>query len=212
MQNQPTPARGQQIDFVAPFTGKCGQALQFILLGSLVFNLLLVILGPLAEITSKAYYIIMMLLSSGLTIFGFFQLFSTTKSTCLKRTSILFILAEVLVLLGIITVDSGIGVLYNPSRLISNSVILSIGAILFIISPAVLIGDDRITTSNFAKSWPIWVGVFRVFVIGIFLFIILQMENAKLAAILIGLINFAITYFMWITILAPEQSVLNQKK
>lgn len=212
MQNQPTPARGQQIDFVAPFTGKCGQALQFILLGSLVYNLLLVILGPLAEIASKAYYIIMMLLSSGLTIFGFFQLFATTKSVCLKRTSILFIIAEALLLLGIITMDMSLSVILNPSRAFSNSVIMSIGMVLLIMAPAVLIGDDRITTSNFAKSWPVWVGVFRVFVIGIFLFIILQMENAKLAAILIGLINFAITYFMWITILAPEQSVLNQKK
>ncbi len=212
MQNQPTPARGQQIDFVAPFTGKCGQALQFILLGSLVFNLLMVILGPLAEIDSKAYYIIMMLLSSGLTIFGFFQLFSTTKSTCLKRTSILFILAEALVLLGVITLDVSVSIVYNPPRLISNSVILSIGMILFVMAPAVLIGDDRITSSDFAKSWPIWVGVFRLFVVGFLSYIFVQFDNVKLFLILIGLINFAVTYFMWITILAPEQSLLNQKK
>lgn len=212
MQNQPSTARGQQFDFVAPFAGKCGQALQFILIGSLVFNLLLTILGPIAEITSKAYYIIMILLSSGLSIYGFFQLYSSANSVCLKRTAILFILAEALFALGVITADMGISAIMRPERMITNSVLMCVSFVLFIMAPAVLLGDERVTSSDIKKSWPVWIGAFRLIVVSILGFLFFSLDNPKLVVALLGIINFAITYFMWTTILAPEQSILNQKK
>lgn len=210
MQNQPQSAPKQQIDFVAPFAGKCGKPLQFILIGSLVFNLFFFILCPLAEIFDATVWKLMFIATAVVSIVGFYQLFSSTQVFSLKRSALLFVIAEALIAIGVLSMGSSEFSLYSADNILGASIVLQLGLIVSIVAPSVLLGDSVIAPDT--KAWPVWVGVFRMLIMSALIYLFIKVfKDVKLALVLIGICNFAITYFMWMSLLAPQQLFLNKK-
>lgn len=202
------PKKPQQVNlppFFDTFTGKFGQPLQFILIGSAILTLFFYWIVPLFEVQNEAFTKIILLISACASIFGYYSLRATAQVYTLKVASLLFMIAEVLIAIGFLAASA-----MSITNIAQSGVLMMLGFIIYMIASGSLLGERSFSASK--SSWPVWIGAFRfpvIALLGYFFFYSLEMDP-KITSLLLGAANFAITYLLWVFILAPQ--LLGSKK
>ena len=202
------PQKTQQVNlppFFDTFTGKYGQPLQFILIGSAILTLFFYWIVPLFEVQNEALTKIVLLVSACASIFGYYSLRNTSSVYTLKVSSLLFMIAEAIIATGFLAASA-----MNLSNIAQCGILMMLGFIIYMIASGSLLGERSFSASK--KSWPVWIGAFRfpvIALLGYFFAYSLEMD-VKITSFLLGAANFAITYLLWVFILAPQ--LLGSKK
>lgn len=202
------PKKPQQVNlppFFDTFTGKFGQPLQFILIGSAILTLFFYWIVPMFEVQNEALTKIVLLISACASIFGYYSLRATAQVYTLKVASLLFMIAEVLIAIGFLAASA-----MSITNIAQSGVLMMLGFIIYMIASGSLLGERCFSASK--SSWPVWIGAFRfpvIALLGYFFFYSLEMDP-KITSFLLGAANFAITYLLWVFILAPQ--LLGSKK
>ena len=202
------PQKTQQVNlppFFDTFTGKYGQPLQFILIGSAILTLFFYWIVPLFEVQNEALTKIVLLVSACASIFGYYSLRNTSSVYTLKVSSLLFMIAEAIIAIGFLAASA-----MNLSNIGQCGILMMLGFIIYMIASGSLLGERSFSASK--KSWPVWIGAFRfpvIALLGYFFAYSLEMD-VKITSFLLGAANFAITYLLWVFILAPQ--LLGSKK
>ena len=124
------PQKTQQVNlppFFDTFTGKYGQPLQFILIGSAILTLFFYWIVPLFEVQNEALTKIVLLVSACASIFGYYSLRNTSSVYTLKVSSLLFMIAEAIIAIGFLAASA-----MNLSNIAQCGILMMLGRIIYL--------------------------------------------------------------------------------
>lgn len=210
MENEPNKTSGPAVDITAPFLGKCGKALQFILIGSLAFNLLAIIFA-LAEVDDATLVSIFLMAASLCSAYGYYTLGTTSQLVSLRRAGIILAISEALIAIGIIMAKMAIESPFGIFGALDETYLILAGVLLSVIGSAILLGDTKVVGSM--KDWTVVLGTMRILVMMVLIWLFLKIFDGepKPVVTFTCIFNFAITYMMWMAVLAPAQFFIKKK-